>query len=88
MKVSRRAGSTIAMAVLAGLLASTAALAQSASPPAEKDLTFIVGYTQPPTTLNPFTQILTSEYEINSLQYPLLFNFDQDTLVALSLIHI
>ena len=33
-------------------------------------------------TLNPFKQILTSEYEINSLQYPLLFNFDQDTLLA------
>lgn len=82
MKTSRRAGSAIAMAVLAGILASTAAFAQSSSPAAEKDLTFIVGYTQPPTTLNPFTQILTSEYEINSLQYPLLFNFDQDTLVA------
>jgi peptide/nickel transport system substrate-binding protein len=82
MGITRRAGSAVALAVLAGVLASTAALAQSESPAADKDLTFIVGYTQPPTTLNPFTQILTSEYEINSLQYPLLFNFDQDTLVA------
>jgi peptide/nickel transport system substrate-binding protein len=68
--------------VLACLIGSTAALAQDQSPSADKDLTFIVGYTQPPVTLNPFKQILTSEYEINSLQYPLLFNFDQDTLVA------
>ena len=69
--------------MLACLLGSTAALAQSSeSPAADKDLTFIIGYTQPPVTLNPFKQILTSEYEINSLQYPLLFNFDQDTLVA------
>ena len=83
MRTAHRRGSAIATVVLACLLGSTAALAQSSeSPAADKDLTFIIGYTQPPVTLNPFKQILTSEYEINSLQYPLLFNFDQDTLVA------
>ena len=82
MRTKRRTSTAIAAVVLACLIGSTAALAQDESPAAGKDLTFIVGYTQPPVTLNPFKQILTSEYEINSLQYPLLFNFDQDTLVA------
>ena len=82
MRTTRRRGSAIATVVLLCLLGSTAALAQSESPAADRDLTFIVGYTQPAVTLNPFKQILTSEYEINSIQYPLLFNFDQDTLLA------
>jgi peptide/nickel transport system substrate-binding protein len=83
MKATRWAlGAMLAFAMSAMALTGSA-FGQSASPSgADKDLTFIVGYTQPPTTLNPFKGILTSEYEINSLQYPLLFNFDKDTLVA------
>ncbi len=54
MRTTRRRGSAIATVVLLCLLGSTAALAQSESPAAERDLTFIVGYTQPPVTLNPF----------------------------------
>jgi peptide/nickel transport system substrate-binding protein len=81
MRTARWAASAIAGALVVGMLASTAS-AQSESPAEDDDLTFIVGYTQPAVTLNPFKQILTSEYEINSLQYPMLFNFDRDTLVA------
>ncbi len=80
-RTMRSLGALMAAVSCIGLLAGSA-FAQSSEPDASDDLTFIVGYTQPPSTLNPFKAILTSEYEINSLQYPLLFNFDQDTLVA------
>jgi peptide/nickel transport system substrate-binding protein len=81
---SRRMGIAAILVSGMSLMLVGSAFAQSSSPSgtASDELTFIVGYTQPPTTLNPFKGILTSEYEINSLQYPLLFNFDQDTLVA------
>jgi peptide/nickel transport system substrate-binding protein len=67
----------LATAILAGT-----AFAQDASDGGDEPITFIVGYTQPPNTMNPLRAILTQEYEALSMMYPLLFNFDKDTLVA------
>jgi peptide/nickel transport system substrate-binding protein len=75
-------------ALLVGALASTttaamavSASAQSASP-SPKKLTFIVGSTNDIETVNPLRAIETPEYEIMSMEYDLLFNFDKDTLQA------
>jgi peptide/nickel transport system substrate-binding protein len=82
MGIGRRAIAWVAMAGVAAtaLLAGTA-LAQDSNGD-DEPLTFIVGYTQPPNTMNPLRGLLTSEYEAYSNMYPLLFNFDADTLVA------
>ncbi|MGZ5214510.1 MAG: ABC transporter substrate-binding protein, partial [Actinomycetota bacterium] len=69
----------LAVSVVASIMLGEAASAQSESP---GKLTFVVGYTQPPNTLNPLKGILTQEYEITQMEYPLLFGFDRDTLVA------
>jgi peptide/nickel transport system substrate-binding protein len=67
----------LTMAILTGT-----ALAQDADDAGDEPITLIVGYTQPANTMNPLRAILTQEYEVFSMMYPLLFNFDKDTLVA------
>jgi peptide/nickel transport system substrate-binding protein len=69
----------LALSVVATIVLGATASAQSEDP---KELTFVIGYTQPPNTLNPLKGILTQEYEITQLEYPLLFGFDRDTMVA------
>jgi peptide/nickel transport system substrate-binding protein len=80
--IRRRTTITAAVAffaVVAVTMLGTTASAQSDAP---KKLTFVIGYTQPPNTMNPLKAILTQEYEELQLEYPLLFGFDRDTLVA------
>jgi ABC-type transport system substrate-binding protein len=70
--------------VLATAILSGTAFAQDASDGSDQPVTFIVGYTQPPNTMNPLKGILTQEYEAFAMMYPLLFNFDKDSLVAVA----
>lgn len=58
------------------------AFAQTSSPQPKKKLTFIVGSTNDLTTMNPIRALETPEYEVMSMEYDLLFNFDKDTLQA------
>jgi peptide/nickel transport system substrate-binding protein len=69
----------LALSVVASIMLGETASAQTEAP---KQLTFVIGYTQPPNTMNPLKAILTQEYEILQMEYPLLFGFDKDTLVA------
>jgi peptide/nickel transport system substrate-binding protein len=68
--------------VLTTAILTGTALAQDADDAGDEPITFIVGYTQPPNTVNPMKGILTQEYEVSKMMYPLLFNFDRDSLVA------
>ena len=84
MRTIRRAMATIlALGMLAGLGLSGNALAQDASPSAtEEPLTFIVGQTNNIVTVNPLRAIEAPEYELNSMQYNLLFDFSQEDMSA------
>jgi peptide/nickel transport system substrate-binding protein len=77
---------TVAAVTVIGVLATSilagAAFAQDASDGEDGSVTFIVGDTQPPNSMNPLRALLGSEYAAFSLMYPLLFNFDKDSLVA------
>jgi len=79
---ARTVAAVTAIGVLATAILAGAAFAQDASDGGDEPVTFIVGYTQPANTYNPIRAILTQEYEAFSITYPMLFNFDLDTLVA------
>ncbi len=78
----RSVAAITAIGVLATAVLAGTAFAQDASDGGDEPITLIVGYTQPPNTMNPLKGILTQEYEAFSMMYPLLFNFDKDSLVA------
>jgi peptide/nickel transport system substrate-binding protein len=69
----------LAVSVVASIMLGETASAQSEAP---KELTFVIGYTQPPNTMNPMKGILSQEYEVFQLEYPVLFGFDKDTMAA------
>jgi peptide/nickel transport system substrate-binding protein len=74
----------VALGMLAGLGLSGSALAQDASPSAsEEPLTFIVGVKNNIVTVNPLRAIEAPEYELNSMQYNLLFDFAMDDMSAI-----
>jgi peptide/nickel transport system substrate-binding protein len=83
VRIKARTVATITVfGVLATAILAGTALAQDASEGGDDPITLIVGYTQPPNTMNPLKGLLTQEYEAFSIMYPLLFNFDKDSLVA------
>lgn len=84
MKTIRRALATfVALGMLAGLgLTGTASAQDATTSASEEPLTFIVGLTNNIVTVNPLRAIEAPEYELNSMQYDLLFSFDKETMAA------
>jgi len=84
MERSMRARGLIAgvlAAAIAVMAMASAASGQSASTP-EKKLTFIIGSTNDIETVNPLRMLETPEYEVNGMEYDLLFHFRLDNMQA------
>ena len=84
MRRARRiVAATAVLGMLAGISLSSSALAQDASSSASAEpLTFIIGLTNNVVTFNPLTAIEAPEYEVNGMQYNLLFGFAQEDMSA------
>jgi peptide/nickel transport system substrate-binding protein len=82
MRTTRRLAATAAaIAVIAGLVGSQTAFAQStSSSAAHKKVRLVIGETNNINTLNPLIGLESPEYEVYALSYDLLFNFSDKDL--------
>jgi peptide/nickel transport system substrate-binding protein len=81
-RIRRLVAPAALLGLVGGLLLSSSALAQSASPSAKTPIVFTEGTINDIKTVNPFKALETPEYEVLSLNYDMLLNFDKKTLAA------
>ncbi len=83
MKGLRRAVAGVAVAgVIAGLVLSSSALAQDASPTPDEEIVFVAGTTNDMRTVNPLRAFEAPEFEVMDLNYDLLISYSKDDLAA------